>query len=61
MNSILNNSELRRELGLRMEKSRLAMDIEKARLSSYHKYVDGSLDKPILNHMTVDEGEKDEV
>lgn len=52
MSSIISNVELRRELGLRMEKMRLAMLKEKDRLSEYHTYVDGSIDRPLLNFET---------
>jgi len=55
MSVLMSNIELRRELGLYMEKNRLAMEQERARLSEYHKYVDGTLDRPILSSDTVTE------
>jgi hypothetical protein len=36
-----------------MEKMRLAMLKERDRLSAYHKYEDGMVDQPFLNHETV--------
>ena len=55
MTQILTNVELRKELGIRMEKMRLAMEAEKIRLSEYHKYTNGEVDQPLLSHDTVKE------
>ena len=41
-----------------MELARLAMERETNKLSEYHEYVDGTVDKPILNEHTV--GEKND-
>ena len=41
-----------RELGLRMEKMRIAADEEMARLSEYHQYEDGGIDQPFLTPET---------
>lgn len=46
---MLENTDLRRELGVELEKVRLANQIEYERLSEYHKYLDGSIEQPILN------------
>ena len=42
-----------RELGLNMEKMRIAADAEKTRLSEYHQYEDGGIDQPFLTPETV--------
>lgn len=39
----------RREVGLEMEKRRIAMEVERARLSKITKYEDGKYDRPLLN------------
>lgn len=54
---VVSNPERRKELGLRMERMRLAMYKEKERLSQYHVYDDGELDRPFLNHETTGEDE----
>ena len=50
---LISNPETMRDYGLEMEKMRLAMQKEKSRLGSYHKYEDGDVDPPFLNHETV--------
>lgn len=45
--------KLRYELGLKMEKMRIATQVEYERLSMPHKFADGMIDRPILNHKTV--------
>jgi hypothetical protein len=45
--------KVRKELGMRMEKMRLATIDEEIRLAAYHKYEDGNLDQPFLNCDTV--------
>lgn len=55
LKQLIEDKELRKELGLKMEKMRLASELEMKRLSQYHKYADGVLDKPIYNSETVDE------
>jgi len=40
--------EMRDGLGTEMEKMRLAMDKERAKLTEYHKYEDGIVDQPFL-------------
>lgn len=55
MKNVLENVQLRKELGMNMEKNRLAMENERRRLSEYHKYVDGAVDRPILNFESITE------
>lgn len=50
---IYTNPKLRYELGLNMEKMRLATEAEYERLSAPHKFADGMIDRPILNHETI--------
>lgn len=47
------NAKLRYDLGLKMEKMRLATEAEYERLSAPHKFADGMIDRPILNHETI--------
>ena len=47
--------EKRHELGIEMEKMRLAMHKEKDRLSAYHQYQDGLVDQPFLTPETTEE------
>jgi hypothetical protein len=49
---LLDDPVYSRELGLRMEKMRIAANEEKARLSEYHQYEDGSIDQPFLTPET---------
>lgn len=51
--ALYQDPKLRYELGLKMEKNRIAAKEEYKRLSEYHTYLDGAVDKPILNHETV--------
>lgn len=41
------------ELGLKMEKMRIATEAEYQRLSEFHTFMDGQVDQPILNYKTV--------
>lgn len=50
---LLDDPEHAKNLGLKMEKMRIAADEEKARLSEYHRYEDGSIDQPFLTPETV--------
>lgn len=50
---LANNPEVARGYGIEMEKMRLAMLREKERLSDYHKYSDGEVDRPFLTPETV--------
>jgi hypothetical protein len=56
---LIKQPELRRKLGLDMEKMRLATKIEYQRLSAYHTYQDGEVDQPILTSETVMEDHSD--
>ena len=58
MKQLIENRELRKQLGINMEKMRLAAHLEYDRLSQPHKYIDGGVDQPLLNHETI--GEEDE-
>jgi hypothetical protein len=51
--NIIENKEKRHEAGVHMEKMRLATKEEYIRLSEYHTYADGTVEKPILNSETV--------
>ena len=53
ISTLLSDPEFFEETGLYMERMRHAMEEEKKRLSDYHKYDDGMLDKPFLNAETV--------
>ena len=53
IDKILRDPEFFEEQGKYLEKMRFAMENEKARLSDYHKYDDGTLDQPLLNSDTV--------
>ena len=46
--------EYRTQLGIEMEKMRLAMDVERNRLAQAHTYEDGSTDQPFLTAETVE-------
>jgi len=51
--NLMSNPEARRQMGNDMEKMRLAMEVEKERLSEYHQYEDGNIDQPFLTPDTV--------
>lgn len=55
LEQIINNPARRSEYGRYAEKMRLAMIDEQVRLAAYHKYDDGKIDQPFLNHETVKE------
>jgi predicted transcriptional regulator len=50
---LIKDSSLRRQLGLEMEKHRVATEVEYKRLSDFHQYSDGCVDLPVLNSSTV--------
>ena len=50
--NVLQNAAFREELSINMEKLRLAVDKESARLAGYHKYDDGVIDQPLLTPET---------
>lgn len=51
--NLMGDPELRYNLGLQMEKMRMAANIEENRLSKLHTYADGSVDQPLFNEETV--------
>lgn len=51
---IILDSDFRRNAGTDMEKMRLAMDVERTRLSEAHTYEDGITDQPFLTPETVE-------
>lgn len=50
---LMSNPDVARSYGVEMEKMRLAMDVEKTRLSKLHKYQDEMVDQPFLTPDTV--------
>lgn len=55
---LLTDSTMRKELGIKMEKFRIAVDLEKVRLFEPHKYMDGEIDSPLLTDETIEYLEK---
>ena len=53
--NLMSNPEVRREMGIEMEKMRLATNVEAERLTEYHKYEDGAIDQPFLTPDSVKE------
>lgn len=53
MAHLMTNPSLSEKYGEEMEKMRLAAEKEKERLSSFHQYIDGTVDQPILTPDTV--------
>jgi len=51
------DQQYRSDIGIEMEKMRLAMEIEKERLSDYVQYEDGIVDQPFLTPETLKEQE----
>lgn len=49
MKELLENNQLRIDLGIKIEKMRLATKVEYERLSEFHKYEDGEVDQMVLN------------
>lgn len=52
---IMEEPEFRREVGIEMEKMRLAIDVERNRLAAPHVYADGRVDRPLLTVETLDQ------
>lgn len=52
---LMSNPDVTKQYGVEMEKMRLAMFKERERLGAYHKYQDGQVDQPFLNHETLGE------
>lgn len=59
MKRLIDDADYRKEVGVYMEKSRLAADAEYERLRKPHKYMDGNEDLPILTFETLNLLEKD--
>lgn len=53
MRKLISDKELRIKMGRDLEKMRLASLNSLEKFSEYHKYIDGDLDRPILNEHTV--------
>jgi hypothetical protein len=51
--SLIQDPELVKQYGIQMEKMKMAMHREQERLTSYHKYEDGTVDQPFLTPDTV--------
>jgi hypothetical protein len=51
--AMIQDPEIMKQYGIEMEKMRLAMKKEETRLSSLHKYEDGTVDQPFLTPDTV--------
>lgn len=51
--AIMQDPERMKRYGIEMEKMRMAMNKEKQRLASFHKYEDGTVDQPFLTPDTV--------
>ena len=49
MKELLKNNQLRIDLGLKIEKMRLATKVEYERLSEFNKFEDGDIDQMVLN------------
>ena len=50
---LANDNDMRKKIGIEMEKFRLATNVEIERLSEYHTYMDGEVEQPILTSETV--------
>jgi len=53
MRKLIERPEIRRDIGIKMEKMRLATEVEMVRLADWHKYEDGKVDQPFLTPETV--------
>lgn len=53
--SLLERPELREKMGRDMEKFRIACEFEAERLSDYHTFLDGTVERPLLTPDTVGE------
>jgi len=53
--SLITNPDVRKSLGIEIEKFRIAMNAEYERLSDYHQYVDGTVEQPVLNSDNIKE------
>lgn len=60
MRAIIDDKHRRDEIGLYIEKMRLATNVEYERLSDLHQYIDGTVDQPILTPENVIGGPNEE-
>lgn len=60
LEKLIEDPDRRREMGIAMEKMRLSIIDEEIRLSAYHKYINGEIDKPLLCDRTIQESEIEE-
>lgn len=60
VSELLQNKKLRVQLGDYIEKMRIAIDVEKIRLMTPHKYMDGEMDCPLYTAETLEYLEKQE-
>jgi hypothetical protein len=58
LEQIIENPEKRKEMGIAMEKMRLSIIDETIRLTAYHKYINGEIDRPLLTAETVIEDDE---
>ncbi len=61
VSEIMQNKKLRIQLGDYIEKMRIAIDVEKVRLMTPHKYMDGEIDCPLLTSETLEYLESKEI
>ena len=54
--NLMTNPDAKHELGIQMEKMRLAMNQEKERLAEWHEYEDKTVDQPLLTPDTTKGG-----
>ncbi len=57
---LLRNKQMRMDLGLYMEKMRIAIDLEKVRLMEPHSYADGIIDYPRFSSETIEHLKQEE-
>jgi hypothetical protein len=60
VSTLMQDPDLMKKYGIEMEKMRLAMEKEKERLGKFHKYEDGTVDRPFLSADTVDKDDEDD-
>lgn len=51
--SLASAPEVRRDLGIQMEKNRIAKEVAYITMTDYFKYANGELEQPILSHSTI--------
>lgn len=53
LTDILSNAQRRKQIGIEMEKMRLAMEVETHRISDWHEFEDGEVEQPLLTPDTI--------